>query len=248
MSSPSTHTVAGTTLTMPVEVRDARCMAAGFSADADAMARTIAASGASPLRPLRIRPGRGMVMLVFVDYVDGDLGPYNEFGVCLLVENPAAPASPLSALGSVVRGDAHALIQRLPVDGEFTRQAGRGIWGFPKFLADFDVDHDGSRKRGSVSEDGRLIASLETAPGLPVPAAPGDAELTAYSRLDGKLRSIPWQLGSLSGVRARIGGATLTLGGHPIADELRGLKLARHAAMTMSVGHLAMTFDDATDL
>lgn len=248
MPSPSTHTVAGTTLTMPVQVRDARCIVAGFTADADAMARAIAASGASPLRPLRMRPGRGMVMLVFVDYVDGDLGPYNEFGVCLLVENPAQRPSPINALGSVLRGDAHALIHRLPVDGEFTRQAGRGIWGFPKFLADFDVDHDSSRKRGSVSHDGSLIAALETAPGLPVPAGSGDAELTAYSCLDGTLRSIPWRLGSLSGVRARIGGATLTLGGHPIAEELRDLKLARHAAMTMSVAHLAMTFDDATDL
>lgn len=43
MPSPSTHTVAGTTLTMPVQVRDARCIVAGFTADADAMARAIAA-------------------------------------------------------------------------------------------------------------------------------------------------------------------------------------------------------------
>ncbi|GAC47289.1 acetoacetate decarboxylase family protein [Gordonia aichiensis] len=248
MPSPSTHTIAGTTLTMPVEIRDARCIVAGFTADADAMASAITSSGAAPLRPLRIRPGRGMVMLVFVDYVDGDLGPYNEFGVCLLVENPSTPASPLRAIGSVLRGDAHALVHRLPVDGEFTRQAGRGIWGFPKFLADFDVDHDRARKRGCVSEHGNLIAALETAPGLPVPATSGEAELTAYSCLDGQLRSVPWRLGSLSGVRARVGGATLTLGGHPIAEELRGLKPARHAAMTMSVAHLAMTFGDATEL
>ena len=129
MPSPSTHSVLGTTVTMPVEIRDARCVAAGFTADADAMASIINASGADGLRPLRLRPGRGVVMLVFVDYVDGDLGPYNEFGVCLLVEDPATPASPLRALGSIARGDAHALIHRLPVDGEFTREAGRGIWG-----------------------------------------------------------------------------------------------------------------------
>lgn len=248
MPSPSTHTVLGATVTMPVEIRDARCVAAGFTADADAMTSIISASGAGGLRPLRLRPGRGVVMLVFVDYVDGDLGPYNEFGVCLLVEDPATPASPLRALGSIARGDAHALIHRLPVDGEFTREAGRGIWGFPKFLADFDVDHDGSRKRASVAENGRLIATLETAPGVPVPAASGTTDLTAYSCLDGQLRSIPWRLGSLRGVRARVGGAGLVLGGHPIADELRRLRLSRHALMTMSVDHLAMTFGDATDL
>ncbi|MGW0037994.1 acetoacetate decarboxylase family protein [Gordonia sp. NPDC003376] len=248
MSTRAHHDVLGTTVTMPVEIREARCFVAGFTADAGAMQAAIDAAGTGGHRPtpLRIRPGRGMCMLVFVDYVDGDLGPYNEFGVCFLVDDPTAPASPVTALRRLVAGNARALIHRLPVDGEFTLAAGRGIWGFPKILADFDVDHDSRTRHGRVSQDGHLIADLTVKPGLSVPASAAETTLHAYSQLDGVLRCTPWRLGSITGTRTRIGGASLTLGDHEIADELRALKLGRHALMTTSVQRLAMSFDDAT--
>src|SRR5690606_9415882 len=113
---------------------------------------------------LQFRPGHGICTLVFVDYVDGDLGPYNEFGVCFLVRDHEQPGgSALQDLRSLVAGRAGALIHHLPVDGDFTLAAGRGIWGFPKTLADFEVDHRSSRKRGTVSADGDLIAELTVA-------------------------------------------------------------------------------------
>lgn len=256
MTTPSQHDVLGSVVRMPVQIRHARCFVAGFTADAAAMQSAIDGNGngSRQLSPLLVRPGRGMCMLVFVDYIDGDLGPYNEFGVCFLVANPAAPPpSPLAALRSLATGDARALIHHLPVDGEFTLAAGRGIWGFPKTLADFDVDHDSTRKHGRVSADGELIADLTVKPGLPVPTALSNkssptASLNAYSQLDGVLRSTPWNLSGISGIRTRVGGARLRLGTHPMAAELRALTLSRHALMTTSVQRLSMTSDDATDV
>ncbi|MFW0795591.1 acetoacetate decarboxylase family protein [Gordonia sp. CPCC 205515] len=249
-AAPSTHDVLGTAVTMPVEIRYARCFVAGFTADSSAVREAIAAAGGTDharLRPLRIRPGRTMCMLVFVDYVDGDLGPYNEFGVCFLVEDPTQPpANPLQAMRKLAGGDARALVHRLPVDGEFTLAAGRGIWGFPKFLADFDVDHDATTKHGRVSADGQLIADLTVRRGIQVPDNPADTVLNAYSQLDGVLRMTPWKLTSTSGTRTRIGGARLELGTHPIADELRSLRLGKHALMTSSVDRITMRFEDAT--
>ncbi|MCF8568737.1 acetoacetate decarboxylase family protein [Gordonia sp. HY002] len=240
------HQVLGTHVSMPVQIRTARCFVAGFSASESAVRSAISARGDVELAPLRIRPGRTMCMLVFVDYVDGDLGPYNEFGVCFLVQDPErATPSPLAALGSLVRGDAHALIHQLPVDGEFTLAAGRGIWGFPKVLADFEVDHDSATKTGRVSQDGKLIADLEVRRGIGVPDSSSEAVLQSYAQLDGVTRRTPWRLTSTSGTRTRIGGASLRLGSHPMADELRRLKLSRHALMTSSVSDLAMTFEDA---
>ncbi|MFW0784025.1 acetoacetate decarboxylase family protein [Gordonia sp. CPCC 206044] len=239
--APSTHDVLGTTVTMPVQIRHARCFVAGFTADTAAVTQVIG----DRVRPLRIRPGRTMCMLVFVDYVDGDLGPYNEFGVCFLVEDPTRPpASPAKALRSLLAGDARALIHRLPVDGEFTLAAGRGIWGFPKTLAEFDVDHDSATRHGRVVQDEQLIADLTVRPGIRVPDNTKDTVLNAYSHLDDVLRMTPWKLTSTSGTRTRIGGADLTLGTHPIADELRSLKLGRRALMTSSVDRLTMTFED----
>ena len=160
-------------MTTAVEIRHARCFVAGFTADTRAVTRAIDAESAQPgtLRPLRIRPGRTMCMLVFVDYVDGDLGPYNEFGVCFLVEDPTTPpASRLDALRKLMRGDARALIHRLPVDGDFTLAAGRGIWGFPKTLAEFEVDHSSATRRGRLVSDGALVAERYSAVLLPLSA------------------------------------------------------------------------------
>lgn len=246
---PATHEIAGTTVTMPVEIRHARCFVAGFTADAVAVGHAIdSAADGEPgrLRPLRIRPGRTMCMLVFVDYVDGDLGPYHEFGVCFLVEDPSAPpASPLRALRSLAAGDARALVHRLPVDGEFTLAAGRGIWGFPKTLAEFEVDHESTVKHGRVVGDGQLIVDLTVRPGIRMPDNPKDTVLSAYSQLDGVLRMTPWRLRSTAGTRTRIGGAQLVLGNHPIADELRSLRLGRHAVLASSVDRITMAFEDA---
>ncbi|GAA4680511.1 acetoacetate decarboxylase family protein [Gordonia humi] len=247
--SDSTHQILGTTVSMPVRIRTARCFVAGFSASASAVRSAIAARGDVDLQPLVIRPGRAMCMIVFVDYVDGDLGPYNEFGVCFLLQDPAGPrTSPLGALRSLAAGDAHALIHELPVDGDFTLAAGRGIWGFPKVLADFDVDHDASTKTGRVSRCGRMIAELTVRRGIGVPDSGSEAVLQSYSQLDGVTRRTPWRLSSTSGTRTRIGGATLRLGDDPMAGDLRRLRLSRRALMSSSVSSLSMIFDDATVL
>ncbi|MDS1113889.1 acetoacetate decarboxylase family protein [Gordonia westfalica] len=249
MTAPSSHDILGTTVTMPVEIRHAQCFVAGFTADAAAVQRAIDSESGRPgtLRPLRVRPGRAMCMLVFVDYVDGDLGPYNEFGVCFLVEDPSRPpASPIRALRSLAKGDARALVHRLPVDGDFTLAAGRGIWGFPKTLAEFDVDHTSSVRHGRLEADGALIADLRIKPGIKVPDTTADTVLHAYSQLDGVTRMTPWRLTSVSGTRTRIGGASLTLGDHPIAAELRSLRLGRHALMTSSVEKITMLFENPT--
>ncbi|AOW93538.1 acetoacetate decarboxylase [Rhodococcus sp. WMMA185] len=238
----TSHQVLGKQIDTPVEVRRASAITAMYSVPATAAQDLIAHTG---LEVLQFRPGRGVCVLVFVDYVDGDLGPYNEFGVVFLVrDHRAAAASVTQDLKSLVQGRAGALIHRLPVDGEFTMAAGRSIWGFPKTLADFDVEHSGSVERASVSQDDRLIAQLSVKRGIRVPAPDTATALAAYSNLDGVTRVTTWQMRP-NGVRSRPGGAELKLGSHPIADELRSLGLPRRALVTSSIPDLPMTFGDA---
>ncbi|MFC7447993.1 acetoacetate decarboxylase family protein [Rhodococcus daqingensis] len=228
---------------MPVQIRQATAFMAIYSVPTAPAQALIDHTG---LEILRYRPGRGLCALVFVDYVDGDLGPYNEFGVCFMVRNHRDIGRPsvVSDLRSLATGRAGALIHQLPVDGEFTMAAGRGIWGFPKVLADFEADHASRSKRASVSQDGRLIAELRIKPGFALPGSGGGTAVEAYSHLDGVTRHTPWDMNP-SGVRSRIGGATLTLGSHPIADELRVIGLPRRALMTTTIPDLKMTFGDA---
>ncbi|PXX64025.1 acetoacetate decarboxylase [Nocardia tenerifensis] len=228
---------------MPVRIRLAHAFMASYLVPVDAAQRLIDYSG---LRVLRLPGGRAMCSLVFVEYVDGDLGPYNEFGVAFMVrQHTADPSVRFGDLRALATSRAGVLIHRLPVDGDFTLAAGRGIWGFPKELADFSVRHDGGVRHGALRQDGALIADLTVRQGIPTPQRRNTASsFDAYSHIDGVTRCTPWRM-EPSGVRARLGGATLTLGDHPIAEELRSLRLPRRAVMTSTIDRLAMTFEDA---
>ena len=164
------YTILGKKVEMPVEVRTASAFMALYSVPSTTAQSIIDYTG---LTVLQYRPGRALCGLVFVDYIDGDLGPYNEFGVTYMVRSHTAPpeTSVLGDLRSLAAGTAGALIHELPVDGEFTKAAGREIWGFPKVLAEFDTEHVGSVKRGSVSRDGKLITQLSVKSGVSVPGA-----------------------------------------------------------------------------
>lgn len=229
------HTIAGTVLTMPVRIRKADVHTAMFSVPAGAAQQLIDYSG---LRVCEFRPGRAVVTLMLARYLDGDLGRYNEFGTCVMVNPPGSDAKGLKALG-----DGAAFIHHLPVDQSFTLEAGRTIWGFPKIMADFTI-RDANTFGFEVSEGGRLIAAMQFRRGLPVPSLrPRTQVLTTYSCLGGVTREVPWEMRN-SYVRFRPAGARLRLGDHPYAKELAALGLPKRPMVSGSVGNVEMTFGD----
>lgn len=233
---PAQHTIAGTVLTMPVRIRKADVHTAMFSVPADDAQRLIDYSG---LQVCRFRPGRAIVTLMLARYLDGDLGRYNEFGTCVMVNPAGSDAHGLAALG-----DAAAFIHHLPVDQSFTLEAGRTIWGFPKIMADFTV-HDANPFSFEVREGGALIAGIEFGRGFPIPRLGNRPQvLKTYSCADGITREIPWEMQN-SRIRFRPGGARLRLGEHPYSKELASLGLPKRPMMSGSVGNVEMTFGDA---
>jgi hypothetical protein len=234
----STHTIAGTVLTMPVRVRRADVHTAMFSVDAAAAQRLIDYSG---LRVCQHRPGKAVVNLMLARYFDGDLGQYNEFGTCVMVNPPGSHARGLRALG-----DAAAFIHHLPVDQGFTLEAGRSIWGFPKIMADFTIRDSGRSFGFGVSEGGSLIADMQWSGGLPLPPAltAKPQVLKTYTFADGTTREVPWEM-TTRGLHVRPGGVRLRLGEHTYARELASLGLPKRAMVSGSVAHVDMTFGDA---
>lgn len=221
---------------MPVRVRKADVHTAMFSVSADAAQRLIDYSG---LQVCQFRPGRAVVTLMLARYIDGDLGRYNEFGTCVMVNPPGSGARGMKALG-----DAAAFIHHLPVDQSFTLEAGRTIWGFPKIMADFAV-RDANPFSFEVSEGGELIAAMEFRRGLPIPSLRSRPQvLKTYTFADGTTREVPWEMTN-SGVHFRPGGATLRLGDHPYGKELASLGLPKRAMVSGSVAHVEMTFGEA---
>jgi len=233
----SQHTIAGTVLTMPVRIRSANQHMAMFSVNADAAQRLI---DYSSLKVCRYLPGRAVVVLMLMHYIDGDLGRYLEYGTNIMVNPPGSNATGPEALRS-----AGAFIHHLPVDQAFTLEAGQTIWGYPKVMADFTV-RDGRQFGFDVSIDGHLAVGMEFRPGAPIPSALTSREQVyrTYSHRDGVTRET---LGHtrLSGVRYRPGGAHIWLGDHPYANELASLGLPKRALVSSSAANVQMSFDDA---
>ncbi len=234
----SQHTIAGTVLTMPVKIREANQHMAMFSVDADAAQRLIDYSGLQVCRYLR---RRAMVVLMLMHYVDGDLGQYYEFGTSVMVNPPGSNASGPRALQA-----AGAFIHHLPVDQEFTLEAGTKIWGYPKVMADFTI-RDGRQFGFDCSVDGQLVIGMDFSRGLPFRLTPRHQAQRSYSHRDGVTRETAFEH-TLDGVHTRLGGVRVRLGDHPYAKELASLGLPKRAALSSSADHVQMTFGDAQEI
>jgi hypothetical protein len=221
-----TWEVRGQKVTLPVEVRAATMASAMF---------LVRRAGVASLLPAGLEPvtvaGRALLALVFVDYHDGDLGAYHEVGTCFIARRPG--------------GRAGAYIHRLPVDGEFTMAAGRGLWGFPKWLTTSELTFEGATATCHLRDGDEHVLTMAVR-GLPV-ALPGTREVTmdAWTWADGQLRRTPWTM-RLGATRPRPGGTTVVLGtSHPMAVELRRLGLPKRAAFSTITGRVQARFDAA---
>ena len=241
-------TVQGRTVRLPVEVRRAAQWGVQYLVPAAAAQRIVGPTGLEVTGPV---PGRAMVALAACRYDDTDLDPYHEVAVSFVVRPHDAPpgASGLQKAREFATGAVGVYIHRLPVDQEFTCAAGRDIWGFPKWVTAIDIDEPADRSRvpgtGTtvrLVDDGVHVLSLTIASGgrlhLPSNAPP------SYSFRDGVLRRTTWTTSS-EDVAGRLGGATLVLGDHPMADELRSLGLPKRALFSSSAGHMRASFDRA---
>jgi acetoacetate decarboxylase len=232
-----TFTIEGRTVSMPVEVRAARNWIATFSVDAGPVRRLIEPTGLEVAEP---KPGRALVTLGFISYDDTDLGAYREFTFSIIVRrHDAGPAGARRRSAEVRRNRVGVYIHRLPVDDAFSMAAGRGIWGYPKTLMDFERSGDAAAPTWTLSEDGRPAVTMRWARRfIPLPRTKAPP---TYTLLDGVLRLTPWESNS-RGVRARPRGAELTLGEGPIAEELRSLGLPTRPVLSMSVADMRARF------
>src|SRR5882757_2318621 len=236
----SQHTIAGTVLTMPVKIRKANQHMAMFSVDADAAQQMIDYSG---MQVCRYLPGRAIVVLMLMHYVDGDLGQYYEYGTNVMVNPPGSTAS-----GPRAPQSAGAFIHHLPVDQAFTLEAGQTIWGYPKVMADFTV-REGQQFGFDVSIDGQFVVGMEFRPGLPIPSVFTSRKQVypTYSHRDGVTRETIGE-STLTGVRYRLAGARVRLGEHPYAKELASLGFPKRALVSSSAANVEMSFGDAQEV
>lgn len=222
----ASYRIAGRTVTMPCVVRDASAGTAMFDVDAEA-ARALLPTA---FEPVETSPGRCNVVLAVIDYRDNDLGDYLEVGITFFV-TPAG-GSP---------DDAGTFITRLPVDQEFTCEAGRTIWGFPKTVEDITLDYAADSITCTLRMEGELVLRLTLPRGGTDEMPP--LPMTTYTILDDvPHRTAFTQGGAGSQVLAGGDGVTLELGDHPVAKELASLGLPAVAQMSTWTERMQGTF------
>jgi hypothetical protein len=215
------------TIALPIRYYRDDAFVLFFSADRRAVEATF------PSRRLHAIPvSRGRVLLAIAafNYIDTSIGPYGEVAVAVPVVYGRFPPLPLlpALLESSYPGFG-ALILHLPVTNRLARDAGRGQWGFTKFVADMRFEISPERLACELGEDGAHILTAEVSRGGRF--ASERRPLVTYSVRDGQLlRTVIPQRG---GYRWKLlpASAHLELGTHPLATQLRQLKLSRRPIM-----------------
>jgi hypothetical protein len=239
-AAPQTYLIQGRKVRLPVEVREATAAVAYYLVSAPAAQRLIDRSG---LRIAQTLPGRTVCTIGSMEYIDGDLGRYHEVGVGFFVHEPHARDLPvIGTMFGLARGGLPVYVHQLPVDGEFTREAGCTIWGYPKFMSEIEVTREGGVETTRLAAEGQGI--LTQTMRMAGTRSFGTRRQITFTHRDGETYRTP---SSMSGeqIGARMGGVTIELGTHPMADELRSLGLPKKALFSTYIGHMRATFGAA---
>lgn len=222
--------IQGERVTFPVRVRDASAAAAVYLVGSAPARALLEGTGVAPVSVA----GRTPLVLVFVDYRDGDLGAYHELGVAFVVR----------AAG----GRFGAYIHQLPVTQPFTMEAGRSLWGLPKWLARMQLSFTGSRAGCRLAEDDEQVLSTTLRTWTPrLPGRIGGTVTTLAPRGDALL--VTRTRARVRGLRVGVGGGEVRLGAHhAMAAQLSALGLPRRAVLTSTVERLELELAPATEV
>ncbi len=200
-------TIQGREITFPMEVDSFNSATLGFSVPSAAAAALLPGDA---FEIVEIAPGLAQFIVSLVDYVENPWGDYNEVNLGFL----ARPAG----AGEEVIG---SFVYRMPVDQEFTCQAGNEVMGFPKTVMGIDADYSPSSVTFTLRE-GDEAAFTITVPRAPAAGDPTRIEAVSYSYLDGAPYETPLAMDMATGM-VEPGDVEFVVGTGPIADELRTL-------------------------
>lgn len=210
--------VGGFEIELPIRYYRSDVFIGIFSAELDA-ARELLPS--SRLHPVRLTKNRAAAGIVAFNYLETGVGPYGEIGIAVLctLDREAPPFAPL--LAEAAWPGFGAFIAHLPVTSRIARQAGRTVWGYPKFVADMDFDITPESQSVDLREGGKDILSFGVRrSGL---AIRDRRALVTYTVRGMELirTKVPTLANYQSGFGRRAG--SLTLGDHSVAATLRDL-------------------------
>jgi hypothetical protein len=235
--APDVWEVQGKRIDLPVRVENASIAGAAWRPPRSAVDAQLEPYG---LRSAG-RRGKGLAMLLCVVYPEEFvLGGYDEVGIGVY-------ASPRSG---TVPGGSGLFVLELPVTGSFTREAGREIWGLPKWLMSSTAEIGGSRSTMVMIDDGAPVMDAMIRTGaLPIPLSVPSKGRTWARAEDGPHAGRLLRGGTsmrFHGLRLGRGrGTTITWGEHRMADRARALGMEGQPFATFSAERLTASFGES---
>jgi len=159
----------GTEISLPLVADDALACFGTFLADRRALPEL-----PGPLRPVALGAKTACVVMV-ADYRRMSIGPYHEMVVMAPVVYRGGGRPPTR------RG---VFVHEIAVTSEVSRLTGREVWGFPKYMAEININEEGPGIRVTVKSERSSFELSIPRWGLPVPAS---APLPVFTELGGKL-------------------------------------------------------------
>jgi hypothetical protein len=213
-------------IALPIRYWRTDCFMGLFSADLDAVRDLLPSRR---LHPVRVTGNKVVVAVGVFNYLETSVGPYGEIAVSPLctLDRMAPPVLPLAT--GYLRGMS-GFVAHLPVTSRIAREAGRRVWGYPKFVADMDFDLRPESQRVEMSEDGQEILSLEVRRRGHV--ALETAPLTTYTAHGDRL--VRTTIAMRGHVATAIGPShgELVLGDHAVGREIAALGIGRRPLVT----------------
>lgn len=209
---------------LPIRYWRTDCFMGLFAADADAVRALLPSRR---LRPVRLARGRVAVAVVAYNYLETSVGPYGEIGIsplCTLDHD----AAPVLGLTDGYRHGFAGFVAHLPVTSAIAREAGRRVWGYPKFVADMAFEFLPERQTVTLAENGQEILQLEVRRSGRV--ALERTPLTTFTVRHGQL--VRTTVPTRGYVATGVGGGELALGAHTVGRELAGLGLGSAPLVT----------------
>jgi hypothetical protein len=197
--------VSGRTFRLPFLYYDFSRITATFPAPIPEIQKVLPSE---KLTPVEIQKNTTLVTFVAYEYrkMEG-INPYNEFGVTIptIHKEKNLPGS---------------YVTHLPVTTEQARWGGVEIYGFPKFLADISFEEKENVCKSQVRLDDKDIISLEV---RKMETHLESSEIYTYTILDDKIVRTHVQIQGFVSTGNDEQGATVHLGDHPFASEIKAL-------------------------
>lgn len=177
------------------------------------------------MHAIRVTPWHALAAITAFEYRQTDIGPYNELSISFPVSIGQRAPVLLGMLGQLAHGFT-AYIHHLPVTTEIALDLGIEVANYPKFLATIEFRRDGGWVHCRLAEDGREILRFS---GRELPLKPGGhARVSPINMRDGRLLRTEMNANHRRrGLSRNPKDVRLQLGDHPIARELRSLRLGR---------------------